>query len=320
MFRKKEKLKIGFWAGENYFNFVDPIIEFIEKEGLYDVEKFEYFGDINLLKKQLKQCDLAWFEWARGPIEDVSKIDTTIPIICRLHKYEAYIDSPKNIDWEKVSTLLFISEAVKNTFEKRFPDEIKKVKSIIIANGVDTNLFKLNNNKRGYKIVFNGRFHYHKSPELLLQCINAIHKKDKKYEFYLIGGFTDPVIEEYFWYQVDQMKLNPIIHYDGVINDVHNWLQDKDYFLQPSIIEGQSVAALEAMSCGLKPVLHNYYNSYKVFPKKYLFNTIDEAVDMVTNNDYNRDEYRNYVKKYNNIDIQINKINDLIKDLLNEKS
>jgi glycosyltransferase involved in cell wall biosynthesis len=320
--RSKNKKIIGFWAGENYFNFLDPIIKSLEEGGSVIVEKFSYDGDDELLRRQLKKCDIAWFEWARGPIESASKInDLNIPIVCRLHKYEAYIESPRNVNWANVSLLIFISEAVRDTFKRRFPDEIVSVKSTVISNGVDMKVFKADIDRRvGKKIAFNGRFHYHKSPELLLQCFKKISEIDKDYTLHMIGEFVDPVLEEYFWYQVERMGIKTKVNYDGVIDGVEEWLQDKDYFLQPSIIEGQSVAALEAMACGLKPVLHDYYNSTKVFPEKYLFNTIEECCARITKEEVNRNEYYEYVNENNNLEKQIEKIKATIKDLLDAKS
>jgi len=317
LLRGNVKPVIGFWAGENYFRFLDPIIEHLEKGGEFSVRKFNYEGNNKLLNKQMSQCDLTWFEWARGPIEAASKLKKKVPIICRLHKYEAYIDSPEAIEWRNVDKLIFISEAVKDTFTNRFPEQAKEISPVLIRNGIELSKFTANmDRKRGHKIAFNGRFHYHKSPELFLQCAHKLKEINPNYTFHLIGEFIDPVIQEYFWYQVEQMGLNSSVVYDGVIEDVNHWLSDKDYFLQTSIIEGQSVAALEAMACGLKPVMHNYFNSGKVFPEKYLYNTIDEAVSMICDENFSRNEYRSYVVKNNDLEKQMLAIEGLIKELL----
>lgn len=309
---------LGFWAGDlNNFQFVNPLIMELSKD--YRVRKYIYQdGDISSLENGLKECDLAWFEWANGPVIPASQLQgINTPIICRLHRYEAYGDAPHLINWSRINKLIFISESVEESFKHRFPKAYASVKSTVVRNGVDLAQFKADLTRpRGKKVAYLGRLHYHKNPAMLLQCFAAIAKKDPEYEFHVAGSLHDSVIDEYFRYQSEKLGLNNQIIYYGNINNASEWLKDKDYLLISSIIEGQPVSVLEAMAEGVKPVIHDYFLSDRVFPRKYLFNTIEECVEKVTGDDFNRQEYRDYVESNNDLLKQASKIKEIINNLL----
>jgi len=342
---------IGFWAGDcNNFSFLDPIIELLSKD--FEVKKFTFNESLSQrlvtkvvsdknqqgmqryhsrvsflinttfskLRRQLNSCDIAWFEWANGPIIWASQLkDIKTPIICRLHRYEAYSETPLLIDWSKVSSLIFIAESVEKVFKCRFPDQYDSTKSRVIRNGVDLTKFTADLSRtKGKKIAFVGRLHYVKNPSLMLQCMAVLVKRDPEYKLYIAGGFFDLVLEEYFWDQVEKLGLKDNVIYSGELkrDEISNWLSNKDYFLMTSIIEGQPVSVLEAMAEGLKPVIHNYFLAEEVFPIKYLFNTIEECVESILNDDFDRQEYFNYVSHNNSLEKQVDKIKEEIKSLL----
>jgi hypothetical protein len=49
------------------------------------------------------------------------------------------------------------------------------------------------------------------------------------------------------------------------------------------------------MCKGLKPIIHAFYGAYDIWDTKYIWNTLDEAIKMVLNSDYNPFEYRKYI-------------------------
>lgn len=311
---KRLKPLIGFWAGDqNNFQFLDPIIEELGKE--FGVQKFFYQeGEHQKFVNQINSCDLAWFEWANGPVIPATHLETVrTPFICRLHRYEAYSNAPTRINWQKINTLIFIAESVRESFRGRFPGIIDQVHNLVIRNGVNTEKFETDiTRSRGKKVAYLGRLHYHKNPSLLLQCFYALVKEDPQYELHVAGRFCDSVIEEYFWDQVSKLELGKKVIYYGEITEVNKWLNDMDFLLLPSIIEGQSVAALEAMALGIKPIIFNYFMADSLFPKKYLFNTVEECVQKILSNDFDRQEYRDYVRINNDLNRQMAKIKEVI--------
>jgi len=348
---KSDKPIIGFWAFNDNFYFLDPIISKLGED--FEVKKFSLSRSLaqkfitkilrhpkkpsirysieqfllntlgfSAFKKQLRMCDIAWFEWANGPVLQATAFkDINTPIICRLHRYEAYREMPLSINWSKVKLLIFIAESVKESFKSRFPDQYKLVDSVVIRNGVDLTKFKADLTRpRGKNIAYVCRINYIKNLPLLLQCLTTLVKIDTDYMLHVAGAFDGAVLEEYFWDQVEKLGLASNITYSGKMTneEISVWLRDKDFILMPSIIEGQPVSVLEAMAEGIKPIVYNYFMAEKVFPRKYLFNTVQECVEKILSDDFNRKEYFDFVAANNDLEKICARIKDEIDKLISE--
>jgi glycosyltransferase involved in cell wall biosynthesis len=305
---------VGFWAGDlNNFQFIDPIIERLKE--YYNVRKFEFDrNNLQALSKNLSEVDLAWFDWANDAVVPASfngKID--IPFICRLHRYEVYGTFPTTINWKRINKLVFVSDSVRESFRSNYPDYLNDVESVVISNGVDLEKFNGDLARPNRKnIAYLGRLHYIKNPSLLLQCFAAIAKKDPECKFHVAGAFGEFVIKEYFWDQVKKLGLEDSLTYYGKIDNPEIWLRDMDYMVLPSIIEGGPVSILEGMASGVKPVVANYLNAEKFLPKEFLFNTVEECVDIIVGEDLDRSSCRQHVEEHNNFEDQVKDIKNLI--------
>ena len=85
-----------------------------------------------------------------------------------------------------------------------------------------------------------------------------------------------------------------------------------------SIDEGLCFAAAEAMCSGIKPILHNCEGIKDHYDKKYIFNTIDEAVNMITSSEYNSQEYRKFIVKNYSLKNEIEYIRPILKILFQD--
>jgi glycosyltransferase involved in cell wall biosynthesis len=75
---------------------------------------------------------------------------------------------------------------------------------------------------------------------------------------------------------------------------------------------------LEAMSCGLKPVIHNFPGAKEIFPSGYLFNIAEEFCDRILSASYEPQQYRRLVEeKYSQKD-QWAKINNILIQIENK--
>ena len=94
---------------------------------------------------------------------------------------------------------------------------------------------------------------------------------------------------------VEHNELN--IEFTNILLDdgtVDHWLEDKDYLLHGSHKEGFSYATAEAMAKGIRPIIHRFYGADDLWPGM-TWNGIDEAVEMITDGDYDSDSYRQYL-------------------------
>ncbi|MBI4733490.1 MAG: glycosyltransferase [Rubrobacteridae bacterium] len=311
---------IGVWAGDlNNFQFIEPIIDRLKES--FCIHKYSFDrNDLKALKENLAECDLAWFDWANDAVVPASFNKTIdIPYVCRLHRYEVYGHFPTTINWARINKLVFVSDSVRESFRSYYPDYFNTVESMVIKNGVDLNKFRGDLSRpRKKNIAYLGRLHYVKNPSLLLQCFAAIVKKDPEFKFHVAGEFSESVIKDYFWDQVKKLGLENSLTYYGKIDNADTWLQNMDYMILPSIIEGEPVSILEAMATGIKPIVANYINAENFLPEEYLFNTVDECVNLIMNGSFDRTQYRSYVEINNNFEDQVLSIKALIEELLLE--
>lgn len=292
------KPQIGFWACDNSFQFVDPLINYLSDNG-YKVQKYDYFGDDQLLKQQVDSVDIAWFEWGNGPIIPASNFETTTKIINRIHRYEVYSDAPRQINWSNVDQVIFSSKAMLEKFSNKFQGLLDNTSARHINIGVDEELFRFEEKPLGKNIIYTGRIHPHKNPSLLLQIYSAIHTKDSEYTLTVIGKFEDELYEEYFFDQLDKLGIKEAVDYHEHMQqaDLVSYLQKSDHYLVTSIIEGLSQSSLEAMACGSRPVIFNYYGASNTvaYPENVIYNTVDQAVEKIMNPSISRAQSREII-------------------------
>lgn len=311
-----EKKKIVFFAKHGMDSFLGDIITALSDE--YETKKV-IVSDYKQIDNGMRWADICWFEWcdelviygSRLPIAKEKKI------ICRLHRYEALTGYPKQVTWENVDKLIIVTKHLLKFLETQIPDISKKVNIVAINNGVNLDKYQFQERKTGFNIAYVGYIHSRKNPVLLLQIMNVLVKDDSRYKLYIAGEFQDPLIELYWNDQINKMNLNDNIIFQGWQSDIGNWLKDKNYILSTSIHESFGYGIAEAMSRGIKPVIHNFIFSNEIWDKKFMFNAVDEAVKMITENDYNSKEYRHFIEKNYSLDNQLTKINSLLKSLYN---
>jgi hypothetical protein len=130
--------------------------------------------------------------------------------------------------------------------------------------------------------------------ELALQVL----AENPEYELHAVGSSLDS------WelaYVDDFVKRNNLkFYYLPQVDDINSFLEDKTYILLTSFKEAFSYIVGEAMSKGLKPLVHHFYGAENVWDKKYLWNKASEVKPMLK--DYDPQEYRDYIIKHYNLE------------------
>lgn len=150
--------------------------------------------------------------------------------------------------------LIFISQAVKISFEKKF----KLGNNEIVYNGIDSKFFcdiKHKNKTDSLRLIYVGRLYKTKGISILISACKIL--KDQKVDFKLIivgEGEERENLEK----QVIQYELEEIVSFVGRQNNVIDWLDNADIFIYPSIWEeGFGISVVEAMSRGCIPITFN---------------------------------------------------------------
>jgi glycosyltransferase involved in cell wall biosynthesis len=339
----KNQIKLAVVVNEDEDDFLDPIIKGINYD--YWVKKYiiprNYARFLNFLSralknkiinkklykfilkithkklnKALKWADIIWVEWATDNAIAASLLKpNSKKLFIRLHRYEAFDFYPLLIEWQRVDNLVIVNNYITNIFNERNVN-IDKRKFILIPNGVDLNRYGYCQHLQGFNIAWISHITPMKNLHLALEILRILLEIDDRYILHVAGNFTDLVYKKYIKQSIKNMNLvKNVIFYDWV-NDINEWLEDKNYLLSTSVCEGHPFNVIEAMAKGIKPVINNFCGAELVFDKNFLFNNIDEAIKMITRDQYDSQLYRNYIieKQWTEKD-QVDKFKRLIEEL-----
>jgi hypothetical protein len=310
---RSKRPKVAFFCGGDGSKFLDEIAEFTKQR--FEMRLFDGHTEEELYKL-MKWSDISWFEWCT----DLAVVASNLPKVCktiiRLHRYEAYEQWPRRINWVNIDILITVGNSfVRDALLRSVPQLTSRITLVTIPNGVNLEKFAFTERKRGKNIAFLANLRMVKNPAFVLQCMQKLHYIDPGYRLFFGGTFQDGALEQYLRYMVDALDLRDVVFFDGWQEDVGSWLEDKHYIVSTSIIESQGMGLLEAMACGLKPVIHNFPGADQIFPSEFLFNISEQFCQQILSDTYEPGKYRRFVEENYSLRNQLNKINDLLRQL-----
>ena len=298
-------------------NFINDIVRELSND--YET-RLIHVSEYKQIDEGMQWADICWFEWCDELIVYGSKqkLAKDKKVVCRIHGYEVYSDFIKNVEWKMVDELIIVAPHIKRIFEENTVGINKgNLKIDVVFCGVNVNAYPLNIKRKGFNLGYLGYINFKKNIPLTLDIFKNLYDIDKRYKLYLAGQFQDSRTLEYIKYFIKEYHLNDNVQFDGWQDQDQkiNWFKKINYIVISSIDEGLCFAAAEAMCSGVKPILHNCEGIKDHYNKKYIFNSVDEAVDMITSEDYNSNEYRRYIENKYSLDIEVRKIYGLLNNL-----
>jgi len=292
---KNKTAKVAIFCGADGRNFLDDIVEYLQER--FEVRFFEGRNQQQMYEL-MRWSDISWFEWCT----DLAAAGSQLPKVCknivRLHRYEAYLHWPAQVNWANIDLLIMAGNSfVKEALLKQVPDIESKTTIETIPNGVNLDRFRFVNRPRGKNIVFLANLRMVKNPAFILQCMQKLHYIDAAYQLFIAGRFQDYALLQYITHMINTLGLNEFVHLDGWQKDINSYLADKHYVASTSIIESQGMGVLEGMACGLKPVVHNFPGAEEIFGEGYLFNISEDFCRQVLSEDYEPIKYRRFVEE-----------------------
>ncbi|GIV61741.1 MAG: hypothetical protein KatS3mg044_0607 [Rhodothermaceae bacterium] len=312
-------VKLAFIVREGLDQFLDDIPRELVAD--YEVRKF-VVNSTSDVDDALRWGDVCWFEWCNDPLVYASRhpLAREKKILCRLHRYEAFSGYPSQVNWDAVDRLILVTGHLRHLLESRVPDLTRRVQVEVIQNGVDLEAYPFTEREPGFNIACIGYQHLRKNPMLLLQIMARLVEQDPRYHLFVAGTFQDPLLQLYWDYMIREMGLEEHVHFDGWQDDVASWLEDKQYLISTSLHESFGYAIAEAMARGIKPVVHNFPFAYEIWAEEMLFNTVDEAVEMITSDEYDSRLYRAFIEGHYALEKQVARIRALLARLTNGAS
>ncbi|NUU97590.1 glycosyltransferase [Marinitoga sp. 1138] len=310
----KKLPKLAFICAKGLDNFINEIIEGLSEN--YWVRKFVVTTDKEIYSA-IDWGDIIWFEWANEVAIIGSNYSQTQikPVILRLHSYEALSYYPTKINWNNIDKLILVAEHIRDIIKMYMPDIENMVDIEIIPNGIDIETINFKKRQKGFNIAWVAHISHKKNPPMMLQIIKKLVEKDNRYKLHIAGDFQDMRYEIYLKHMVKEMNLENNVIFYGWVDDMDEWWEDKNYLLSTSVHEGHPYNIMEGMARGLKPVIHNYYGSKKQWPENLIFNTVDEAVNLIIEDKFDSKMYYNHIKDKCDLKYNIKSIKNILKNL-----
>ncbi len=307
---KSKRPKVAFFCGGDGMNFLSEIYEFARQR--FEVRLFDGQTE-DQLYELMKWSDISWFEWCTNLAVIGSRKPKVCENIIRLHRYEAYEQWPQQVNWSNIDLLITVGNSfVKKALAERVPDIENKTSLLTIPGGVNLERFSFTERQRGKNIAFLSNLRLVKNPAMMLQCMQKLHYIDPEYKLFFAGQFQDGSLEQYLRHMVVALGLQDVVFFDGLQRDVHVWLKNKHYIVSTSTIESQGMGILEAMACGLKPVIHNFPGASEIFKPEYLFNIAEEFCEKVLSDSYEPLQYRRFVEENYPLKKQLADVNNIL--------
>ncbi|MGH4120171.1 glycosyltransferase [Clostridium sp.] len=308
---ESHRMKIAFFVKQGLDSFLGDIINELSVE--YETKKM-IVTDYSHIDEGMEWADVCWFEWcdelvAYGSLNNVKNKK----IICRLHSYEAFTDYPSKANFENVDKIIFVAEHIMNFVVDKF--DLAKEKVIVIPNGIDFKKWTFSERKQGFNVAYVGYINYKKGPMLLLHTFKAIYDMDNRYKLFIAGQFQDERDVLYFNQMIKEFGIENNLIFEGWQDDLDAWLENKNYILCTSVLESQNMSIMQAMTKGIKPIIHNFVGARNIYPEESIWNTISEATNIIAEDKYNSQEYHDFVKNGFEFKDQVEKIKSLIRNL-----
>lgn len=120
-----------------------------------------------------------------------------------------------------------------------------------------------------------------------------------------------PSSEHWLNFYVDQQidRLGLDVEFTEEVPDVDIWLEDKDAHILCSVKESFSYVTAQAAAKGIKPVVHRFYGADGIWPQNWLWNTLDEAVEMIRGT-IESASYRTYIEDHYSLEHMMKGLNE----------
>lgn len=289
--------------------FMNPMIEHWEEQG-HEVKVDRYFDPA-----MVHWADTSFFEFCDLSIQRASDPGDSmwdkVPqpknknIIVRAHDVDIWVGHHNSVQWNFVNHLVFVAKHMQD----KMLSEIKLPTTTgvhLIKHGIHIEKFTYREKPMGKKIAWIGNINHAKNLELAMQVM----ADNPDYELYVLGSGLGSWQKAHIQAFIARNNLH--IYLREHVEDVNQFLEDKDYILLTSSKEAFSFVVGEAMAKGIKPLIHHFYGAEDVWPEKYLWNKVSEVKTMLEGQ-YSSHEYRDFIDANYSLKKMLDEYNKIIK-------
>lgn len=159
---------------------------------------------------------------------------------------------------KKSDLIIYISKAVKSSFEKQF--DLKNKNAKVIYNGIPERFFSESSNRdtknnKYINIGYVGRLEKLKGVDILINAYKELTNNNPNLQLTIVGYGTEEIKLKKM---ITDLNINQNVKFFGKQDNVIPFLDNIDIFVYPSICdEGLGISLIEAMSRGCIPIGFN---------------------------------------------------------------
>jgi len=255
----------------------------------------------NNLKSAMNPSEALQAEWLKdGIIEsDLHKMDLQgKKIIVRPIDIEVWSGSHADEKlWDLVSDCVFIAPHIREIMMSDSRPQSSKMKLHTIPHSVNPDKWTFRERKPGFNIAVVSEIWESKGIDYTLQIALKLKQIDSRYKITYVGRD-----QQYHWhryYMEEFVRNNKLpITFEPWVDNLDEFLEDKNYLLNSSIKEAFSAITAEAAAKGIRPIIHAFGGYEPLWGDSgWVWQGIDEAIDMFTDGEYDSSSYLDYLIK-----------------------
>jgi glycosyltransferase involved in cell wall biosynthesis len=280
-------------------HFLHPFIGYVRADGEYRVSIDPWQGhrehDEATSLRLAEAADIVFCEWCLGNALWYSRRKAGGQrLIIRLHRQEFYGNARtrylSRVDWTAVDAAIVIAPLYKDLLAQYTSLETERIH--YVPNLFDTEGFS--RPKRNGALHNLGLVKYvrRKRPDLALRILEELTKLDSRFSLHVVGRRPEDV--PWIWNRPEELKpvrrfleavrspafRDYVTIYDYT-QDMPGWFSSIGFILSTSDNEGSHQAVAEGMAAGCVPVIRDWPGADGLYPRRFIFSTIDEAVQLI---------------------------------------
>jgi len=255
---------------------------------------------------KLPEADLVYFYQADNGLVEFTTQEALwgavkCPVYAGCIDIEVWAGQATAVQWSKVTGVTFIAEHIANMV---LPKINPPPKVALIKPGINLDKFTLKKPephgppiKLAY-VVGDKRIWDVKRFDICLMLLrDLLDTTGYEWQLYVRGTYsTHEQYNDYCEHLLDNLGLRENVIWTERVEDMNEWLEDKDFFLLPSTKEAFSYATAEAMAKGIKPIIGNW-RSADINWKPFYCKTIGQMFSRILESNYDPQAYRKFIEE-----------------------
>lgn len=280
-------------------HFLRPFIGYTRARSGYRVSIDHWQGHLKhdeaISRRLAEAADIVFCEWCLGNAlwHSGRKTDNQ-KLIVRLHRQEFYGNARtkylSRVNWGAVDAAIVIAPFYRDLLAQL--TSLRTDSIHFIPNLFDAKGFAHPKPKDAPHNLGLVKYMRRKRPDLALRILEELAKLDSRFSLHVIGKRPEDV--PWVWDRPEERS--PVLRFlesvqrppfrDSVVlypytEDMPSWFSRIGFVLSTSDSEGSHQAVAEGMAAGCVPVIRNWPGADRLYPRRFIFSTIDEAVHFI---------------------------------------